>query len=226
MDETHGKWLILQATAHFEAVRLTLFLLGIVHIKNDPPIKSLKRRSLSGAEGSAIELIKFIGVGFEEISNGSIISRSILEPLKMSIDEFKYLWDGSEHGWFLQHIDHVVWHLIIHFGEMGPSNLEISKLHKVLPELNSKKITSIYTELKGHSIYRTQENYGNIKSRALYSQAIELGLNVELESEQIGGYLPISINNFALIIEDASLANIVVKNMIEAGVSIVEVHVD
>jgi hypothetical protein len=111
-------------------------------------------------------------------------------------------------------------------GEMGPSNLEISKLHKILPELNSKKITSIYTELKGHSIYRTQENYGNIESRALYSQAIELGLNVELESEQIGGYLPISIDNFALIIEDASLANIVVKNMIEAGVKIVEVHVD
>jgi hypothetical protein len=46
--------------------------LRIVHIKNDPPIKSLKRRSLSGAvrvafafaKGSAIELIKFIGVGF------------------------------------------------------------------------------------------------------------------------------------------------------------------
>jgi hypothetical protein len=150
----------------------------------------------------------------------------LLEPLKMSIKEFKYLWGGSEHGWFLQHIDHVLWHLIIHFGEMGPSNLEISKLHKILPELNSKKITSIYTELKGHSIYRTQENYGNIESRALYSQAIELGLNVELESEQIGGYLPISIDNFALIIEDASLANIVVKNMIEAGVKIVEVHVD
>jgi hypothetical protein len=34
--------------------------LRIVHIKNDP----LKRRSLSGAEGSAIELIEFMGVGF------------------------------------------------------------------------------------------------------------------------------------------------------------------
>jgi hypothetical protein len=36
------------------------FPVGIVHIKNDP----LKRRSLSGAEGSAIELIEFMGVGF------------------------------------------------------------------------------------------------------------------------------------------------------------------
>lgn len=144
----------------------------------------------------------------------------------MSIEEFKYLWDGSENGWFLQHTDRVVWHLIIHFGEMGPSNLEIRKLHKIVPELNSKKVTSIYKELKGHSSYRTQENYGNIESRALHSQAIELGLNVELESKQIGGYLPISIDNSALIIEDDSLANMVVKNMIEAGVKIVEVHVD
>jgi hypothetical protein len=144
----------------------------------------------------------------------------------MSIEEFKYLWDGTEPGWFLQHIDHVVWNLIIHFRESGPSNQEISKLYKIVPELSSKKITSIYKELKGHSIYRTQENYGNIESRRLYSQAIELGLNVELESKQIGGYLPISKDNSALIIKDDSLANMVVEKMIEAGVKIVEVHVD
>jgi hypothetical protein len=47
-------------------------LFRIIHIKNDPPIKSLKRLSLSGAvrlafafaKGSAIELIEFMGVGF------------------------------------------------------------------------------------------------------------------------------------------------------------------
>jgi hypothetical protein len=144
----------------------------------------------------------------------------------MSIEELKYLWDGSESGWCIYHIDHVVWHLIIHFGESGPSNQEISKLHKIVPELRSKKITSIYKELKGHSIYRTQENYGNMESRRLYSQSIELGLNVELQSEQIGGYLPISKDNSALIIEDDSLANMVVEKMIEAGVRIMEVHVD
>jgi hypothetical protein len=152
-------------------------------------------------------------------------SKSLDLP-KMSIEEFKYLWDGSEPGWFLQHINHVVWHLIIHFGEMGPSNQEISKLHRIVPELKSKKVTSIYKELKGHSSYRTQEKYGNIESRTLYSQVSKLGLNVELESEQIGGYLPISKDNFALIIEDDSLVNMVVENMIEAGVKIVEVHVD
>jgi hypothetical protein len=38
--------------------------LRIIHIKNDPPVKSLKRRSRSEAEGSAIELIEFMGVGF------------------------------------------------------------------------------------------------------------------------------------------------------------------
>jgi hypothetical protein len=38
--------------------------LRIIHIKNDPPIKSLKRRSLSGAGGSAFELIESMGVGF------------------------------------------------------------------------------------------------------------------------------------------------------------------
>jgi hypothetical protein len=173
------------------------------------------------------QVVGFISQGCLQRVIGTVrMTLFLLKPPKMSIEEFEYLWDGSERGWFLQHIDHVVWHLIIHFGEMRPSNLEISKLHKILPELNSKKITSIYTEIKGHSIYRTQENYGNLESRALYSQAVELGLNVELESEQIGGYLPISIDNFALIIENDSLASTVVKNMIEAGVKIVEVHID
>lgn len=144
----------------------------------------------------------------------------------MNIEEFKYLWDGSEPNWSLQHIDHVVWHLVIHFGEMGPSTHEIIKIRKIVPELKSKKVTSIYQELKGHSIYRTQEKYGNLESRKLSSQASELGLNVELESEQIGGYLPISKDNSALIIEDDCLAKMVVEKMIEAGVKVVDVHVD
>ena len=144
----------------------------------------------------------------------------------MNIDEFKYLWDGSEPGWFLQHIDHVVWHLIIRFDKNGPSNQEMIKLHKIVPELSLKKVASIYKDLKGRSNYRTQENYGNLESRKLYSQATELGLNAELESEQNGGYLPISKDNLALIIEDHSLANMVVKKMVEAGVKIEEIHID
>jgi hypothetical protein len=144
----------------------------------------------------------------------------------MSIEEFRYLWDGSDLGWYLQRVNHVVWYLIIHFGEKGPSNQEISKLHKIVPELNSKKVTSIYQEIKSCSTYRTQENYSNIKSRILYSQASNLGLNVELESEQIGSYLPTSKDHSVLIIEDDSLANIIVENMLKAGVKVVEVYVD
>jgi hypothetical protein len=75
--------LVNTASAHG---RSTSHSLRIVHIKNDP----LKRRSLSGAEGSAIELIESMGVGFgfatcprslisKKILNGSIISRSILK---------------------------------------------------------------------------------------------------------------------------------------------------
>ncbi|WP_299407268.1 hypothetical protein [Acaryochloris sp. IP29b_bin.148] len=144
----------------------------------------------------------------------------------MSIEEFKYLWDGSETGWFLQHIDRVEWRLIFYFGKTGPSNLELIKLHKIVPELKSLKITSIYNNLKGHAIYRTQEKYGNIESRRLFEQASALGLNVDLESKQVGGYLPISKDNCVLIIEDDNLANRVVGKMIEAGVEVVEIHVD
>jgi hypothetical protein len=144
----------------------------------------------------------------------------------MSIEQFKYLWDGSEPGWFLKHIDRVVWHLIIYFEEIGPSKREMIDLHKILPELRFKNITLIYKELKGCLTYRTQESFGNVDSRALYSQAIELGLNVKLESKQIGGYMPISENNYALIIEDDNLARMVVDEMIKVGVKIVEVHVD
>jgi hypothetical protein len=144
----------------------------------------------------------------------------------MSIEEFKYLWDGSEPKWLLQHTDHVVCHLKILFGEKGPSKEEILKLYRIVPELKSDKLTSVYKKLKGHSTYRTQESYGNIESRSLYTQASTIGLNVELESEQIGGYLPISKNNFALIMEDDNLAKRIVEKMMESGAEIVEVHID
>jgi hypothetical protein len=142
------------------------------------------------------------------------------------MEEFKYLWDGSEPGWFLQRTDHIVWHLIIHFGETEPSKQEIVKLHQTVPELRSKTVTAIYQEMKGLSSYQTRETYGNIESRSLYAQLCEQGLNAELGSEQVGGYLPVSKDNCPLLIEDDGLAKIIVQKMIEAGVEIVEIYVD
>jgi hypothetical protein len=51
-------------------------------------------------------------------------------------------------------------------------------------------------------------------------------MTVSKHGEQAGGYLPISKDGHALLIEDEEVANKVHRKMIEAGVNIVEAHVD
>lgn len=38
----------------------------------------------------------------------------------MDIQQFSYLWDGSEPGWVLGHIEHTVWYVVLTFDASGP----------------------------------------------------------------------------------------------------------
>ena len=49
----------------------------------------------------------------------------------MSLDEYRHLWDGSESGWTLHRVDHVVWSVSFSFSETGPSQSEILALRKL-----------------------------------------------------------------------------------------------
>ncbi len=144
----------------------------------------------------------------------------------MSIEDYKYLWDGTEPGWVLQHHDHTDWYLLFQFSDDGPSKEEIAKMHKCVPELREENLPYVYRILKGTSSFRTGEAVGNIEARDMHRTALELGLKVEMAADQISSYLPIYNEKQALLIEDEDLSQQIAKKMIEAGVPVVEVHVD
>lgn len=144
----------------------------------------------------------------------------------MSIDELKYLWDGSEPGWELAHVDSVEWHLTFDFDVAGPTQAEIINLRKVVPELMHLKLPLVYKELRGVAQYVTLQGFGNMEAHKLEAQARELNLRVKKEDKQTGGYLPVLNGKNALIIEDEELLRSVVEKMIAAGVNIIEIHAD
>ena len=48
-----------------------------------------------------------------------------------NLHKYQYLWDGSQPGWSLAHVDHVVWTLIVRFPEGGPVLKQIiTKSHR------------------------------------------------------------------------------------------------
>ncbi len=145
----------------------------------------------------------------------------------MNIEDYKYLWDGSQPGWALHYTDHVVWHLIFNFGYNGPGKKTIVKLHGFVPEFQNEKLPFVYKKVKGKSKYRTERYYEHIiEAKELERKAYDVGLNIELEPCQIGGYLPMYNRNIALAIDDDEMAKEIEKKMLEAGVKVIEEHDD
>ena len=144
-----------------------------------------------------------------------------------NLDEYKYLWDGTEPGWKLQHLDKVEWKLVFKFIENGkPTQKELRSLWKLVPELQHYKLPELYKYLKNKSEYSPMEKYGNIEARNIYEKAEEIGLVVTMTGKQKGGYLPISTNTEALLIEDEEIEEVIIKKMLAAGVKVEEIHVD
>ena len=144
----------------------------------------------------------------------------------MNIESYKYLWDGSEPEWILQYHDHIVWHIEFNFEGSGPNKNQIIQMHKIIPELHKEPLPVVYKILKGKHIYRTKEHYQNIEIKELERLCSELDFNFTTESKQIGGYLPISKDNYALLIEDEQIEKQVIKKMLESGVKVEIIHVD
>lgn len=144
----------------------------------------------------------------------------------MNLEKYQHMWDGSEPGWQLYKIDKTSWTLTIEFGHSGPTKKELMTLHKIIPELRSKKITDIYRELKTLNSYESNDVYGNIEAREIYELAQENGLNANLTSNQSINYIPVCKDNMVTLIEDDEVADKVKEKMLAAGVTIVNIHHD
>lgn len=144
----------------------------------------------------------------------------------MDIEEYCFLWDGSEDGWELHYTDHLIWTAKFHFGDSGASQKEIIALRKLIPELGKLSLSESVKMLKRETSYICKTHYGNIESRSLADESKVLGLKCELVSKQIGGYLPVR-NGLALVIEDEEISKIACQKMKDAGMPVIaHTHVD
>ena len=144
----------------------------------------------------------------------------------MNLDDVKHLWEDKQAGWSLLITDQGVWHLQFQFALAGPSQKEIINLRKVLPELKTQSLPHTYGKLKACSTYTSEQSYGNIEARHLYSKASSLGLQVTSIGHNIGTCKAKSNTGDVLLICDLKLGRIVAERMSEAGLRVGETHVD
>lgn len=147
-------------------------------------------------------------------------------PENNQLDEFSYLWDGSEPGWTLWHIDHVGWEVAIRFGPNGPTIREIAAVRQLVDEFRNTPTGEVFTQLKGVTRLRVEQPFGNLEQKRFIEKANLAGLSVESKPVDRGGYVPVDADRNVLTICEASLQNAVVQRMIDAGVPIEEIHVD
>jgi len=144
----------------------------------------------------------------------------------MSIEKYRYLWDGTEDGWELHEINRTSWNLIFLFEVNGPTTEQITKLRKLLPELQSISSTEAFRLLKGKSKIESKVIFSNIAIQQIKRQAEAMALNFEVNATEQKSYLPTRNGTQVLVIENEELANQIVLNMKRAGIKVVESYVD
>jgi hypothetical protein len=87
--------------------------------------------------------------------------------LKMALNDFRYLWDGSEAGWKLMRIEKQKWRLTFMFAASGLSLQEIYRLRSLLDEFRNIPINVVLTKLRGQAIYLLPRNLSNLEMHSL-----------------------------------------------------------
>ncbi|WDQ16156.1 hypothetical protein [Rhodopirellula sp. P2] len=144
----------------------------------------------------------------------------------MSLDEYRYLWDGSQPGWTLHRVNQIDWTVTFHFDATGPSALEVSAMRTLLDCFRDLPMAAVWAQLRDRSSYTTTDSVGNLEMRWLVDAADRAGLRTTPNPTDSGGLLPVHVDGHALIIEDEKLAAEVMLLMLDAGVPATDVHVD
>lgn len=142
------------------------------------------------------------------------------------LDDFKYLWDGTEPGWSVYRTLDTRWTATYKFADTGPTLKEVTALRNFLDEFRNVPMNEVWKQLRGVQQYVAKQTMGNIEAHALPPQAERLGLDVTLTAKSERGSIPISPDGSALIIENNELAEQVIEKMLQAGVPVKEIHYD
>ncbi len=144
----------------------------------------------------------------------------------MAIEEFAHMWDGSDDGWTLHYFDRKAWRITVRFPEGRPSIHDVSKLRQLDDDLRNVPASSLWTQLRDVASYSLASELSNVDIHAKMQVGTELGLHCECECIDKSGYLAVHVNGSAMIIEDDDEARQVTQRMLDAGVPVVETHID
>lgn len=133
------------------------------------------------------------------------------------LDEYTYLWDGTQPGWVLLQSNLELVDPVLLFPPGGPSLEMVAYVRKVLPEFADLSSAQVYAELKGKQrvpLERCSAERASALVELLGIQGISLDL-FPIPS----GYLPANrISGSALIIEDNDEARAVCAEALRRGV--------
>lgn len=125
----------------------------------------------------------------------------------VEVEQYSYLWNGSQPGWVLLCIDGQRFELTIKFAEGGPSAREFGAIQKVVPEFRTLSLSSVFERLKAQSSLQLGE-FESSEARKLAQSCTDVGLTVTQLVKEVPRYLLVNeLTKRALVIEDDDLAN-------------------
>ncbi|WP_146012464.1 hypothetical protein [Janthinobacterium sp. AD80] len=133
---------------------------------------------------------------------------------------YQYLWDGSQPGWGLTHINSQHTGLALQFSVPGGSAQERLSARKTIEEFKPLSIQQVTTRLHGCKLFPLGQ-FEAKEARRIAAQARQQGLTVLEEPSSTVHFLPTNLlSNRVLLIDDENLAKRVYEAAILHGVPV------
>ncbi|WP_312316100.1 hypothetical protein [Stenotrophomonas sp.] len=135
------------------------------------------------------------------------------------LEQFAYLWDGSEPDWVLVETDSYVLPQLV-FATTGPTLAQVSVARGLLPELGTQSSAEAFKYMRGQSCVPLERRTA-AAAEVLAAQCLKVGLSLEWVPVPGKRLLPVRSSTSALIIEDDELAAAVVSEAVRRGVPVI-----
>lgn len=132
--------------------------------------------------------------------------------------ELSYLWTSGE--WGLHKIHRSLARIFFCFPAGRPSLNDLIAVRSLVPKFSNAPISLLKAEVGELNEFAVGE-FGGIEARRLEAEVQARGLAVRMEDMSDTGYLPVSAQGTALIIEDNELAALATEEMLRRGVPVV-----
>lgn len=136
------------------------------------------------------------------------------------IDNYKYLWDGSQPGWVLKRFSGNYVDLSLTFSSTGPSTRELMAVRRTVAAYTALPVHEVATKLRGHESLLLGR-FEPKEARAIAAACRREDLKVVESIVDAPEFLPINeLTAVALVIEDDLLAEHVYAEALRHGIPV------